>query len=226
MLRLAGVQILLCIYSRWSLDLFLEMETCIVGVERVAQFIALPAEDELLPGNNRLEKVVKSSDKGKEVEEKDEIFKDWLRFGSVWFNNVTLKYKEDLPPALNNLSFRIKGGERIGLCGESRDFQSGELPSEQVLYTKDAPVPVKALSLPRYSGTLISVGGLSMVRFHSPSPPIQASQTCRVTDRDLMAVDGQDISTIPRAALRDSLSIIPQGRSAGDSHLFPRRLPS
>lgn len=39
---------------------------------------------------------------------------NWLKKADVTFKNVVLRYKEDAPPALQNLSLHIKDGERVG----------------------------------------------------------------------------------------------------------------
>lgn len=38
---------------------------------------------------------------------------DWPNQGVIEFQNVTLKYKPSLPPALCNLSFTIAGGTQV-----------------------------------------------------------------------------------------------------------------
>jgi ABC-type bacteriocin/lantibiotic exporter with double-glycine peptidase domain len=43
----------------------------------------------------------------------------WLTAGSVRFEDVTMRYRPDLPPALANLSFRVGGGKKVGIVGRS-----------------------------------------------------------------------------------------------------------
>lgn len=38
----------------------------------------------------------------------------WPTDGELEFHKVELKYRKELPPALDNISFVIKSGERIG----------------------------------------------------------------------------------------------------------------
>lgn len=52
---------------------------------------------------------------------------DWITAGSVRFSDVTLRYREDLPPALKNLSFIVRGGQKLGLVGRSGCGKSSTL---------------------------------------------------------------------------------------------------
>lgn len=42
---------------------------------------------------------------------------DWPSKGSIRFNNVCLKYRSTLPTVLNEVSFKIEPGEKIGKFG-------------------------------------------------------------------------------------------------------------
>jgi ABC-type multidrug transport system fused ATPase/permease subunit len=42
----------------------------------------------------------------------------------IEFKGVTLRYLPWLDPALTNLSFTIRGGEKIGICGRSGSGKS------------------------------------------------------------------------------------------------------
>ena len=70
-----------------------------VSVERVLLFTQLPQERALTSGCKPPA--------------------SWPSKGDIEFENVTLKYREDLPPTLKNLSFRIHGGEKIGIVGRT-----------------------------------------------------------------------------------------------------------
>lgn len=37
----------------------------------------------------------------------------WPEKGEIVFDHITLYYDEDKPPALNDVFFRIKGGEKV-----------------------------------------------------------------------------------------------------------------
>ena len=44
--------------------------------------------------------------------------RDWPQKGRLEFQNVTLRYFATEAPALDNLSFTIKEGEKIGIVGK------------------------------------------------------------------------------------------------------------
>ncbi|OWB67367.1 hypothetical protein B5S30_g2725 [[Candida] boidinii] len=44
---------------------------------------------------------------------------DWPAEGAIQFDNVCLRYREDLPTVLKNISLNIKPNERIGICGRT-----------------------------------------------------------------------------------------------------------
>lgn len=43
----------------------------------------------------------------------------WPAHGDVEFSNVTMSYRPGLPHVLKGVSFRVKGGERVGICGRT-----------------------------------------------------------------------------------------------------------
>jgi len=77
---------------------FTETEKEMVSVERAHQ----------------LEKVESEDWQGVE-----EVSDDWPNRPSVEFKNVKLKYKADGLNALNGVSFYVRPGEKIGICGRT-----------------------------------------------------------------------------------------------------------
>ena len=43
----------------------------------------------------------------------------WPTAGEVTFTNVCLRYRPELPLVLKSLSFKIQGGERVGIIGRT-----------------------------------------------------------------------------------------------------------
>ena len=44
---------------------------------------------------------------------------EWPEAGCVQFQNVVLKYRENTEIVLNDLSFTVRGGEKIGIVGRT-----------------------------------------------------------------------------------------------------------
>ena len=57
----------------------------------------------------------------KNIEPEEDTAKDktWPSLTSIEFKNVSLRYKEDIPPALDNLSFAIAPKEKVGIVGRT-----------------------------------------------------------------------------------------------------------
>lgn len=106
------------------------VEMAVTSLERIEEYINLPPQ-EVKP---RSDKVVAGSDwpresnlPAREVQARSNKVKedtDWLREGSIRFANVTARYKPSLPAALSDVSFTVKPGLRVGICGRSGSGKS------------------------------------------------------------------------------------------------------
>ncbi|KAJ7164516.1 P-loop containing nucleoside triphosphate hydrolase protein [Mycena filopes] len=77
-----------------------------VAIERIAEFARLPKEEEE-------EKSVTLNN-----------YSAWPSTGDLAFSDFSMKYREDLPLALKSLSFDLKGGLKIGICGRTGSGKS------------------------------------------------------------------------------------------------------
>jgi len=59
-----------------------------------------------------------------ECQGKDKILESWPDKGELKMENFSLRYRKNLPPALDDLSITIKGGEKIGICGRTGSGKS------------------------------------------------------------------------------------------------------
>ncbi|KAL0574610.1 hypothetical protein V5O48_007360 [Marasmius crinis-equi] len=84
----------------WVVRSASEVEQNMVAVERILHQIDVPSEAPL------------ESPESKPTEA-------WPSRGEIIFDNYSTKYRPELDLVLRNLSFTIKGGERIGICGRT-----------------------------------------------------------------------------------------------------------
>ncbi|KAF7360011.1 hypothetical protein MVEN_00728700 [Mycena venus] len=79
-----------------------------VSIDRIEEFAKLPEEEKTIASgeitiNNRA---------------------GWPSAGSLAFSEFSMKYRDDLPLALKNLSFSLEGGLKIGICGRTGSGKS------------------------------------------------------------------------------------------------------
>jgi ABC-type multidrug transport system fused ATPase/permease subunit len=53
----------------------------------------------------------------KEIENK--LGRVWPKLGGIVFDGVVARYRPELQPALQELSFHIRAGERVGVVGRT-----------------------------------------------------------------------------------------------------------
>ncbi|XP_029164697.1 probable multidrug resistance-associated protein lethal(2)03659 [Nylanderia fulva] len=91
-----------------------EMANQLMAVERLLEYVQLPAEPNL-------------RDRGKYLKQKDKeklalpgnVSKDWPADGCVVFKNVYMRYADEDPPVLKDLNIKIYPGEKIGIVGRT-----------------------------------------------------------------------------------------------------------
>eukprot|EP00158_Paraphelidium_tribonemae_P007083 Partr_v1_DN28105_c1_g1_i1_m55327 putative ATP-binding cassette, sub-family C (CFTR MRP), member len=84
----------------WMVRQSCEIETNIVSVERIKEYIDLPPEAPLSIDNGQL----RSS---------------WPEYGEVEFRNYAARYREDLDFVLRGINVKIQAGEKVGVVGRS-----------------------------------------------------------------------------------------------------------
>ena len=94
---------------QWSVRQSAEAENQMISVERILQFSKLDTEDNL--------DFNKSED--------DLVFPtNWPATGKIVFKCVSAKYRPELERSLEDVSFVIKGGERVGIVGRTGSGKS------------------------------------------------------------------------------------------------------
>lgn len=56
---------------------------------------------------------------GKKYSEKDKFITNWPTEGKIQFQNYSVQYRENLPPALSDLTFTINPKEKVGVVGRT-----------------------------------------------------------------------------------------------------------
>lgn len=84
----------------WIVRSATEVETNIVSIERILEYVDLPSEAPLVIPDHR------PQDK-------------WPAKGAIKFENYSTRYREGLDLVLKDVSFEIKPGTKVGVCGRT-----------------------------------------------------------------------------------------------------------
>lgn len=90
---------------QWAVRQSAEAVNLMVAVERVSEFGSLPTEAPLLL-------------------EGDKAHSNWPNLGSIEVKNLSVRYRPSLPLSLKNISFKIQGGQRVGVVGRTGSGKS------------------------------------------------------------------------------------------------------
>ncbi|KAA6361531.1 MAG: putative Multidrug resistance-associated protein [Streblomastix strix] len=118
------------------------------------------------------------------------IKKNWPQKGRIQFENVTFKYRQGLPFVLKDVSFDLKGGEKIGVCGRTGAGKSSLLFALFRLVELDPKLQPQMID---------SKTGLTIESDPNEEP-----------NKGKILIDGKDISKIDLSRVRKSIAIIPQ----------------
>jgi len=86
---------------------FMQVETNMVSVERLFQYVDLPPEESPSPPTPRVDPPP-----------------SWPARGEIEFKDVVMGYRVGLPDVLKGATFTINGGEKIGVCGRTGSGKS------------------------------------------------------------------------------------------------------
>jgi len=94
----------------YSIRLYADMENIMTCSQRILDYTKLEIEDEL-------------------TKEEDKKLKEqgWPIRGEIEFNAATMTYREELPPAIKNLSFKVEAGMKVGIVGRTGSGKSSIL---------------------------------------------------------------------------------------------------
>jgi ABC-type multidrug transport system fused ATPase/permease subunit len=120
--------------SSWTAMTFVQTENALTSVERLHQLMKMPQEADTIKSTDptityqKNETKVETLKKEETIKrEETEIIKhvnrklhlSWPDTGSLHFKNVHLRYRPNLPLALNHFNLSVKGGERLGIVGRT-----------------------------------------------------------------------------------------------------------
>ncbi|KAJ7216700.1 P-loop containing nucleoside triphosphate hydrolase protein [Mycena rebaudengoi] len=90
------------------LTAYATVENGSVSIDRIEEFAKLPEEEKAIASGE-----ITINNRG-----------GWPSAGSLAFSIFSMKYRDDLPLALKNLSFNLAGGLKIGICGRTGSGKS------------------------------------------------------------------------------------------------------
>ncbi len=102
-------------YLNWGVRQFADIESRMTSIERLKYFARLPSE----------------TDESHHHFIDDSSLRHWPSHGEIEVENLHVRYADHLPTVLKGVSFKIKGGERVGIIGRTG---SGKSTLFQALY--------------------------------------------------------------------------------------------
>lgn len=89
----------------WMVRGSTETETHLASVERIQHYASIPVERPAVIEDNRPPQ-------------------EWPQKGSLSFKNLSARYRPELEPVLKGISFEVKAGQKIGVCGRTGSGKS------------------------------------------------------------------------------------------------------
>ncbi|KAH7832364.1 putative Multidrug Resistance Associated Protein (MRP) [Monocercomonoides exilis] len=146
----------------------------------------------------------------------------WPSEGAVSFENVSFRYRPGLPLVLKNVSFKIRGGEKVGVCGRTGAgktslvqalFRLVELDPELMpkLIDVDTGLPVEQEQdqEQHHKQTSTSSSSSSSLAQMEEGGCV-GKEVEKEQNSGRIVIDGVDISKVNLGRLRRSIAIIPQ----------------
>lgn len=100
-------------YVNWMLIHLRNFELKGVSLERTSEYRTLSRED----GTKLLADDTRYATDGLELDEEDQRLGSWPEHGELKVEGLCARYGPDMPEILHDVTFKVKGGERIGIVG-------------------------------------------------------------------------------------------------------------
>ncbi|KAJ7505071.1 P-loop containing nucleoside triphosphate hydrolase protein [Mycena galericulata] len=95
------------------LSVYASVENGSIAIDRIEEYARLPEEESTVTADE----IILSD------------LSAWPSTGRLVFSDFSMRYRDDLPPALKNLSFELEGGMKIGICGRTGSGKSSTVLS-------------------------------------------------------------------------------------------------
>ncbi|KAK9296625.1 hypothetical protein QLX08_009452 [Tetragonisca angustula] len=173
---------------QYTVRLMAETETRFISVERISYYLKTLQKE----GNSEED----------HIDPPDQ----WPTDGELEFHEVELKYRKELPPALDNISFVIKSGEHIGIVGRTGAGKSSLI--------------VALFRLVEISGGKIKIDGIDVAKVKLkllrsklsiiPQDPVLFSGTLRSNlDPFKQFSDSEIWSVLEKTQLKEKVQTVP-----------------
>ena len=106
-----------------TVQLTIDVTTYMTATERMCEYLTIPQEQSTLPHmavsvSDRSIELVKENKLSSDGLEKKDLIKWAPKSGKIDFQDVVLSYRGN-PPVLKGVSFSVRHGERVGVCGRT-----------------------------------------------------------------------------------------------------------
>eukprot|EP00924_Labyrinthula_sp_SR-Ha-C_P010690 maker-scaffold_49-snap-gene-1.100-mRNA-1 protein AED:0.02 eAED:0.02 QI:0/0.25/0.2/1/1/1/5/96/1383 len=210
---LAGLSLSLALNITINLNLGMRMSTQVEAymnaVERVQEYSQLPIEQ--LGNDDETKKEEGMSENGDtDIENKTPplALSSWPENGRIVFNNVWLRYRENLEPALRDANMVIQSGETIGLVGRTGAGKSTIMMALfRIVDLMKGTVIIDGVDISKVSKTKLR-SSLTLI----PQDPVLFVGTLRENIDPFKLYSDEELnSAIERAHLIDTVNNLPNG---------------
>jgi ABC-type multidrug transport system fused ATPase/permease subunit len=186
-------------HLNWAVRIFSDIESRMTSIERLQFLCELPQEQDFMQ--------ITSNKDGNHPQPKINLDSE-IQSGNLEFENLSVRYAKHLPLVLNDISFKVAAGERVGIIGRTG---SGKSTLFQALYRfvefesgdiKIGGVSIQQISLPKLRRALAII----------PQDPTLFLGTLRSNlDRYNEYTDTEIEAVLQKACLWNFINSLPMG---------------
>lgn len=139
----------------------------------------------------------------------------WPEHGKINFVNVCVKYDPYAPPVLHGISFTVKGGEKVGICGRTGAGKSSLLLALFRMVSFDSGVGGGSIYIDEVSTTALTLTELRSRMAIIPQDPVLFATSVRFNlDPAGQATDNELWNAIRKSRLETFIKSLPGGLDA------------